>query len=283
MQQVSPNVYVETGLPGCNPGFVITEEGIVMIDAPQQPSDALRWRDEIEAKGEIRYLINTEHHHDHIIGNFFFPGIVVAHQKTRESFFSYSVDDLIDKVKATDPNDVSLMDGYFLKKPHITFSNNLNLYLGQHTFELIYLPGHTAGMISVYIPHERVVFTGDNVFHKVQTYLHHSYPDDWLRSLKTIENLDVDVIVPGHGKVCDKNYLKEQASFIEEWIEAVKEAIRNGLSKEEAKDKISFLDRYPMDIGITEARAREVQRMNVERLYDYYERETRFLLSPSIR
>ncbi|MBU2497617.1 MAG: MBL fold metallo-hydrolase, partial [Proteobacteria bacterium] len=124
-----------------------------------------------------------------------------------------------------------------------------------------------AGQIGVYIPEERVVFTGDNVFHKVQTFLHYAYPDDWLHSLKRIEELDVDVIVPGHGDICDRGYVKEQAAFIEEWVEAVREAISQGLSKEEAQAGISFLDRYPMDIGI-EAMGPQVQQMNVGRLYD---------------
>ena len=267
MQKVSANVYAETGFCGCNPGFVITEEGIVMIDSPQRPTDALKWRDEMKGKGQIRYLINTEPHLDHVAGNFFFPGVVVSHQGTREALTSVSTDEIMERAKSIDPESLSLMEGYFLKKPSITFSERLFLYSGHHTFELIHLPGHTASEIAVYIPDERVVFTGDNVFHKVQSFLHQARPDEWLCSLKRIGALDVDVIVPGHGEVCDKSYLKEQTSFIEEWVEAVREAIKQGFSKEEAKARISFLDRYPMDIGI-ESRGPEVQRMNVEQLYD---------------
>ena len=50
-------------------------------------------------------------------------------------------------------------------------------------------------------------------------------------------------------------------------MEVVREAIRKGLTKEETQERISFLDRYPMDIGI-EALGPEVQRWNVARLYD---------------
>ena len=267
MQQMSDHVFVETGIQGCNPGFVVTDEGIVMIDSPQQPSDAMKWRDAMEGKGEIRYLINTEPHGDHVIGNFFFPGTVIAHQGTKEALSSLSVEMIVDKIKGIDPEGLPLMEGYFLKTPSITFSQDLSLHLGKHTFELIHLPGHTASQTAVYIPEERLVFTGDNIFHKVQSYLHQAYPDDWLRSLKRIEELDIDVIVPGHGEVCDKRYLKEQASFIRDWLEAVSEAIKQGFSKEEAKARISFLDRYPMDIGL-DWKGSQVQEMNVERLYD---------------
>jgi len=107
------------------------------------------------------------------------------------------------------------------------------------------------------------------VFHRVQTWLHTSDPSAWLESLEKIEALDADIIVPGHGGVCDKGYLKEQRSFIEEWMGAVSAAIQRGLSQAEAMDEISFLDRYPMDEGIS-ALGPGLQRMNVARLYDLF-------------
>jgi glyoxylase-like metal-dependent hydrolase (beta-lactamase superfamily II) len=222
----------------------------------------------MKSKGEIRYLINTEIHSDHVTGNFFFPATVIAHQGTRDALSSPPYPDIIiERLKSFAPEELSLMEGYFLKKPSVTFLDRLFLYLGNHTLELIHLPGHTASQIAVYIPKERVVFTGDNIFHNVQTFLHYALPYEWLQSLKKIGELDVDVIVPGHGPVCDKTYLAEQSGFIEEWMEAVKEAIRQGLSKEEARAKISFLDRYPMDMGMAD-HGPELQRMNVDRLYD---------------
>ncbi len=267
MRQVTANVYVETGFRGCNPGFVTTREGVVMIDSPFRPSDAVKWRDEIAKKGEVRYLINTEPHGDHTVGNYFFPGVVIAHRGTREALLTTPVNMIHEQVLMMDPEGFSLMEGYRLKLPSIVFDDRLTLYLGDHTFELIHLPGHTPSEIAVYIPQERLVFTGDNVFHKVQTFLHEADPERWLHSLEAIRELDVDVLVPGHGELCGKDYLQEQALFIQEWVDAVKDAIRQGLSCEEAQERISFLDRYPMDIGL-EAMGPMVQMMNVARLYD---------------
>ena len=77
----------------------------------------------------------------------------------------------------------------------------------------------------------------------------------------------MDVIVPGHGEVCDKGYLREQAAVIEEWIAAVREAVKQGLTKEEAQGKIAFRDPYPMGPGM-EAMGPMLQQMNIARLYD---------------
>ena len=58
------------------------------------PTDAVKWRDEINKHGEVRYLINTEPHGDHTTGNCFFGGTVVAHEGTREAVLADSAEEL---------------------------------------------------------------------------------------------------------------------------------------------------------------------------------------------
>ena len=87
MRRVGPNSFTEIYFAGCNPGFVETSDGYVMIDSPQQPIDAVRWREQLEEKAPIRYLINTEPHGDHIAGNAYFPKVpVVGQVKLQECF-----------------------------------------------------------------------------------------------------------------------------------------------------------------------------------------------------
>jgi len=267
MQKITDSVYVETGFRGCNPGFVVTSEGVVMIDTPQMFADAIRWRDEIAEHGTVRYLINTEPHGDHFTGSHFFGGIVVAHEGTREAVLAASVEQLKERLEQIDPQSLPLVEEFSYRPPTITFSQRLTLYLGDHTFHLINLPGHTAFQAVVHIPEERVAFTADNVFYKVQAWLRQALPYEWLDSLKRIQELDVDVLIPGHGSVCDRSYIPEMSAFIQDWIDTVNEAIEQGMSLEEAQDGVSLLDRYPMDVG-SEAMAHEVQRMNVARLYE---------------
>ena len=65
-----------------------TSDGVVVIDTPQLPTRAVAMRREAEAHGPIRYLINTEHHVDHIFGNYWFKGVpaVVNHQGLYDNF-----------------------------------------------------------------------------------------------------------------------------------------------------------------------------------------------------
>ena len=150
-------------------------------------------------------------------------------------------------VKYTDPQGVHFMEEYQVRLPDITFTESLDLHLGDHRFQLIHLPGHAPGVIAVYIPEERVVFASDIIFYREKTYLNEATPHQWIESLKKLGELDADLIVPGHGSdICNKEYLEEQANVIRNWVEAVRAAINDGLSSEEAIAKIRCPDPYKL-------------------------------------
>ena len=213
MQQLTANVFAETGLRGCNPGFITTSDGVVVVDTPQLPTRAVAMRQLAESHGPIRYLINTEHHVDHIFGNYYFrgEGTVVHHQGVYDNFmvvtpdldpFAYAAE----AIPTDDPEGAGLFpdrEEYYRdpNKAAITFTGDLTLQVGDHTFQLLHTPGHTPGQVAVHIPEERVVFTGDTVFSECQTWLMTSDVDRWLASLDRLAGLDVDILVPGHGPV----------------------------------------------------------------------------------
>ncbi len=269
MQQLTRNVFVETQVRGCNFGFVTTSDGIVMIDSPHKPSDALKLKAEIEKRGRLRYIINTEPHGDHWTGNGFFDAPVVAHEGVRTRIFNTDMEQHVARVGTFGPEEPKLLVGYVPNAPVITFKNGMTLHVGEHTFEMIHMPGHTLYQAAICIKEEGVVFTSDNIFHKVQTWLHEAQPDLWLESLELLRKLDEEVFVPGHGTVCGKNYLDEQGSFILEWKDYVKNAIDQGMTKDEATARLTkLIDRYPMDVG-QEDRAAMVMRISAANLYDY--------------
>jgi hypothetical protein len=70
MVQLSPNVFAETGRRGSNHGFVTTSDGIVLIDGPHKPSDALRLKAEIEQDGMAPRVmrLNVASLYDYVLG-----------------------------------------------------------------------------------------------------------------------------------------------------------------------------------------------------------------------
>jgi cyclase len=270
MEQVTPSVFTTTKLRGCNPSFVTTSDGVVVIDTPQLPTRAIAMRAEAESHGPIRYLVNTEHHVDHIFGNYWFKGAgtVVNHQGLYERFmvvypeldpFAYAYESVPgETARGTDldsPEALSVWpdrDEYYRdpNKGKIVFTGDLTLHVGDHTFHCLHTPGHTPGQLAVHVPEERVVFTGDTIFSGCQTWLMTSDVPQWLGALERIGTLDVDWIVPGHGPVVGKDYLDVQRSHLLAWVDAVETAIARGWTREETVARISFRDKFgPVDVG----------------------------------
>jgi cyclase len=260
MEQVTPNVWTETKLRGCNPSYVVTSDGVVVVDTPQLPTKAVTMRQEVERIGPIRYLINTEHHVDHIFGNYWFKGVpVVEHQGLFERFmvptpdldpFAYA----LEAIPTDDPGAASILpdrDTYYAdpNKGTIVFTGDLTLRVGDHTFQLLHTPGHTPGQVAVYVPEERVVMTGDTVFSECQTWLMTSDVDQWIAALERIAKLDADHVLPGHGPVQTPAYLATQRAVLLDWKAAVADAVAKGWTREETIARVNFADRYPVDIG----------------------------------
>lgn len=269
MQQLTRNVFVETQVRGCNHRFVTTSDGIVMIDSPHKPSDALKLKAEIAKHGELRYIINTEPHGDHWTGNAYFDVPVVAHEGVRRRILDTNMDEHVARVATFGPEEPKLLEGYTANAPVITFKNGMTMHVGDHTFEMIHMLGHTPYQVAVLIKEEGVVFTSDNIFHKVQTWLHEANPDLWLVALESLRHLDEETFVPGHGSICGKGYLDEQGAFVQEWKDYVKNGIDRGMTKDEAVANLTAMtDRYPMDVG-QDGKVPMVMRINVANLYDY--------------
>jgi cyclase len=279
MEQVTPNVFTDTKLRGCNPGFVVTSDGVVVIDTPQLPTKAVAMRKLAESHGPIRYLINTEHHVDHILGNYFFKGAgpVVQHQGVYDMFmmvlpnidpYAYGAE----AIPTDDPEGAAIFpdrEAYF-KDPNkgtIVFTGDLTLRVGDHTFHLLHTPGHTRGQIAVHVPEERVVFTGDTIFMDCQTWLMESDVPQWLEALERVRALDVDHLLPGHGPVTTTKYVATQRSVLLDWTSAVADAIAKGWTREETIARVTFADRYPVDIGQGHM-MEHIQTKNAAALYD---------------
>lgn len=273
MQRLTDTVYVETEFEGSNVGVVATGSGLVLIDTPPRPSDAVQWRKFVEGLGPVRYVINTEHHFDHTLGNFFFPGRVVAHEGTRANFFyrtltqGVTLENPRPIVEAIDPDGLPLIRDYRPRVPEITFSDRMTIRLGGHRIELTHMPGHVPNGIAVHVLPDRVLFAGDNLFHQSMPWLQECDPWKWQESLERLRAFDAAAVVPGHGPVCDRAPLDVLRGFLAEVVATVKAQKERGLTRQQVEEEVSFIDRFPIEPEY-EKIAPLIQRRNVSRVYD---------------
>jgi cyclase len=269
VQRLSEHVYAATEFQGCNAGSIVTPEGLIVIDPPMRPTNAVAWRMELEPLGEVRYLINTEHHRDHILGNHFFPGTVIAHEETRRRFEEGlgSLESLRERVAKFGPTELSLMKGYRPRPPEITFPESLTLHLGEVEVRLIRMKGHLPNNVVVYLPRERILFGSDNFFFNSLPFLSESLPGEWLRTLERLKSMDAEVLVPGHGEISGKAAIDPLAAFLREILEEVRAAVAKGWERDEVALRLSFLDRFPIEQH-SRALAPIGHRLSLLHLYD---------------
>ncbi len=81
MREIAPGVYVKQDSRGTNLGAIVTSQGVVVVDTPLIPREARAWRAELEEMTglPIIYVINTDHHKGHALGNVFFEAPAIAH------------------------------------------------------------------------------------------------------------------------------------------------------------------------------------------------------------
>ena len=202
--KVLKNIYTMIGGEGLdsNTTIITTEEGVIVIDTRPTPTEARKVLEEVRQLSDlpIVYTINTHYHGDHTFGNQVFKDskTIIAHKNVRETLVKSGQDHLslfktfglpgMDEVKVTPPN--------------IVYEKGMEIWLGGYHLKLLYHgKGHTDGDTIIYIDELRTVITGDLVFNKKIPYMGDAYIDEWIESLKYIELLKNETVIPGHGAI----------------------------------------------------------------------------------
>ncbi len=236
MQKISKNVYARTTFQGCNSGFIVTEEGAVVIDTPMVPVEAMDWKQEIEKYAPVKYIIINEAHTDHYCGSCYLGGTLIGTEDSVNALKSAKVEDFMGELSWIAPDSPKPDESFYFRPPEIALEGEATLYLGDHTIEILSVPGHTPKQLAVYVPEEKVVFTSDNINLGIPIFIN-AFPDEWLKSLDRLNALDVDHVIPGHGEVTDKSAFGIMKELIRMWIDVIGSAVEEGLDIEGAKQK----------------------------------------------
>ena len=123
--------------------------------------------------------------------------------------------------------------------PNRTFQNHLELQRGDRTIELRHYRGHTRGDVVLYLPKEKVLITGDLV--DDLPYGGHGYPKEWLATLRELEKLDFDYLIPGHGEIRQgKAHLRLIIRMVESIVEQVNAAVADGADLEATQSRVDL-------------------------------------------
>ncbi|MCP4417454.1 MAG: MBL fold metallo-hydrolase [Chloroflexi bacterium] len=126
-----------------------------------------------------------------------------------------------------------------------TFSGTMTLQVGGREAQLIEVgPAHTLGDLMVYVPDARTLFSADILFLGSTPVMWAGPLSNWLAALDKINQLDVDVIVPGHGPIMDKTAVQLVRDYWDFVAEEGEQRFKAGLSAEAAAHDIVLSDRF---------------------------------------
>lgn len=207
--------------------FLVTPDGIIATDPIN--AEAAQWLKKQLAEQfnqSVKYLIYSHDHADHISGGEVFKeegAIVIAHANAKA--------DIIGENRAT-------------AIPDITFEDELTIELGGKVVELKHVGrNHSDNSIVTHFPAERVIFAVDFI-PTAQTLpfmsLNDSYFPDWINSLSTVEQMDFDILAPGHGALGDMSDVSNMKAYLQDLYSAVLEQARAGKTLEETIEVVTL-------------------------------------------
>jgi glyoxylase-like metal-dependent hydrolase (beta-lactamase superfamily II) len=173
----------------------------------------------------VRYVIYSHHHNDHITGGRVFAdsALFVSHTAARPKI-----------IDAADPE---------TPVPDLTFTDRMSIDLGGKRIDLVYTGrNHSDNSVVVLLPKERILFAVDFIPVETLAYrtLPDAYPDEWIDSLKRVEALEFDQLVPGHGNIGKREHVRLFREYLQELRAAVQQQIQQGASLEEAKKTVQL-------------------------------------------
>jgi cyclase len=168
----------------------------------------------------IRFVVDTHFHPDHASGNRVWADIgatVVAQAATLEELQRTGADRWA--VLAKTRPDVAASS---LKLPDLTYTDSMAFDDGVHRVELHWFGvGHTHGDTLVWLPHEKILFTGDVCVNGSFNYLHDSDIGQWIKLLDAAKRLGAVTVCPGHGPIGGAEIIADQQSYFIELMRGV--------------------------------------------------------------
>ncbi|MFE0733495.1 MBL fold metallo-hydrolase [Streptomyces sp. NPDC058855] len=209
-----------------NSGLVVSGGRAALVDTAATEARARSLRAAVlsVAPTAPQVLVNTHFHGDHTFGNFVFPeALVVGHERTRTEMTEAGLH-LTGLWPEVDWGRLELVP------PALTFRDRLTLHIGDKTAELIHLgPAHTTNDTVVWLPAERVLFTGDLVMNGVTPFVPMGSVAGSLEALAALRGLAPEVVVTGHGPVGGPEVFDEAEGYLRLLQELAGRGLAEGL------------------------------------------------------
>jgi glyoxylase-like metal-dependent hydrolase (beta-lactamase superfamily II) len=230
MKELAPGVWSHVidaeGFPTLS-AVVFTPRLAIVVDTLTGPAEAAPVADFLASEaGERRVVVvNTHHHWDHVFGNAAFGGADIVAQRGCPRLIQAELQSGDESRRLPPAEGVPL--------PNLTFGDRLTYVDDGASVHLIHTPGHSEDSLVVFLTESRLVLGGDTVEWPLPNLCQRDGGDEWVRTLRQLKQLPVDLIVPAHGPAMDKQLIDANERYVSGVYEAVAAAKSAGAGRSE--------------------------------------------------
>lgn len=235
--KLSENAYAYTAEGDPNTGVVIGDDAVMVIDTQATPAMAKDVIEKIRGVTDkpVKYVVLSHYHAVRVLGaSAYSPEHIIASQDTYDLINERGEQDYKSEYERFPRlfQDVESIPG--LTWPTIAFNGEMTLWLGKLEVKIIQLGrGHTKGDTVVWLPQDRVLFSGDLVEYGATPYTGDAYLQDWPQTLRNVAALQPRALVPGRGDALTTPDTVTAAidgtrAFLEAMFSSVREGRENG-------------------------------------------------------
>lgn len=246
MKKIADDLYFWFDFAGTNSIVWATGEGVLVIDTQPHPAKARILIGEIRKITDkpIKWAFNSQVHGDHFLGNSEFKAAgatIVAQAHAAFLMQRYWEKDLKRRIPGfekagLDPTEVKMV------QPDRTFEDEMVIEMGGRKVRLFYPgPGQDPGAAYAHFPHARAVVTSGTLTPKSVGNMQYTPSiDGWIKVLRQLQGMDVDVYLPGHGDLGRKSDIDDTVAFMTTLQTEVRAARAKNVPVAEAQKSITL-------------------------------------------
>ncbi|WP_343670972.1 MBL fold metallo-hydrolase [Paraburkholderia heleia] len=204
--QLSENAYAYTTEGDPNSGVIIGDDGVLIVDTTATPAMAQDLIAKIRTVTDkpIKYVVLSHYHAVRVLGAsaYFKEGAqqIIASRGTYEMIVERGEADMRSEIERFPRLFAGVETVPGLTWPTLVFEKEITLFLGKLEVKIAHLgSGHTKGDTVVWLPQQKVLFSGDLVEYDAACYCGDAQLAEWPATLEALRSLGAEKLVPGRG------------------------------------------------------------------------------------
>lgn len=235
-----------------NTGVIVGDNGVMVIDAQATPvmaREVIRRIRRITSK-PIRYVVLSHYHAVRVLGASAYKAEqIIASQRTLGLIQERGKQDMASEIGRFPRLFRGAQSIPGLTWPTLVFKDEMSVMLGKLEVRILHLgPGHTGGDTVVWVPKEKVLFSGDLVEYEAGIYTGDAHLEEWPNTLEKLRALKPRALVPGRGPALTSSRDAVKAiRFTQDFVRGLYACAKRGVAARSSLQEVYRAARRRMD------------------------------------